>query len=141
MIEDDDDFNFDESALLQIDRVAAATLSGKHIPTNKLTRQLTLTGEIIPSVPAASHGSLTISKSTPGAGSSHSREGLSRTKSTHAVPASRTKAWDYHQNYAKTGMKPKGMDATGKGGPGYGIDDEDEILDIPALPMPSESSR
>lgn len=66
MTESDESFVFDEAALQQIDRAAAAALSGRPIvTTNKLTRQTTLTGEIFPTHPSRSSFARTKSSSGP----------------------------------------------------------------------------
>lgn len=120
----DDDFFLDEFALEEIDLVTDAALFGKpFVTTDKLTRQTTLTGAILPQAPA--------------------RTSFTRTKSNNNGPskptASKSKNWSHQTALARTGPGRKSNDPKGKGK--ARADDEEEVeTDLPPPPTPGLSS-
>ena len=119
MISAEENFIFDEDALHQIDRVAAAALSGRPVvPTNKLTRQITLTGEIIPQHPPRS---------------------FTRTKSSNGPQhstAPKAKTWNHQAALSRTvpGRAPSNPKVKGQG---EDLEGENELPPPPVTGMPS----
>lgn len=119
--DDEDDFILDESALQQIDLATAAGLAGRpFVPTNLLTRQTTLTGEII-AAPA--------------------RQSFTRTKSgnnTTKTSKPKDKVWNHATAAARTigGQK---ADLKGKGRADGAEELEEE--EAPPPPIPGMLSR
>jgi hypothetical protein len=119
MIDAEEILIFDEDALQQIDRVAAAALSGRPIvPTNKLTRQSTLTGEMLPQRPPKS---------------------FTRTKSSNGpqhATAPKAKTWNHQAALSRTipGRAPSNLRVKGQG---EELEGETELPPPPVPGMPS----
>lgn len=119
MIDAEENFIFDEDALQQIDRVAAAVLSGRPVvPTNKLTRQITLTGEMLPQHPPRS---------------------FTRTKSSNGPQhstAPNVKTWNHQAALSRTvpGRAPSNPKVKGQG------EDFEGETELPPPPVPSMPS-
>lgn len=127
VIEEDDDFVFDELALQEIDQVTSAALAGKpRVPTNMLTRQTTLTGEILPQAPPKNRSFTRTKSNNDGA-------------STSKFAAPKVKTWSHQSAIART--KPGRRDDPKGKGKGKAREDDEEVEEeeLPPPPVPGSS--